>query len=387
MTMANPSDAAFRQALDRVSTQYKVTAAVKVPVKERKSFWTKVHTLAASIRHMEVGYYVRYNKGERVLVNMGKSWANPEFYLGTVTRVAADMTSVVLDDTGSVQSFRPTKSGVGIIGRARGNLKGTGEIELSLIPDILDEASPWYGRSYGNSEDSPFFVERPIAMDTDVPDLTDDAEDPTFRPTDEEQEASKNLTKAKNKKAKEEETEVPDEDEASTEEEDPDAEMEEDDPEADTETEEDPEAEVDPEEDPDAEDETTEDEDSAEPESEEDPDAPARMTDEELEEEGDDLDGPPKDDEIECPRCGANNADDSRWCKRCGERLIVDDGETETSGARQGRTGRYQEELGMAIAVIASLQSSMKKLPEDKRAFVLKELSETMTKLSPLVPQ
>ncbi|WYW02733.1 hypothetical protein Peetri_00145 [Pseudomonas phage vB_PpuM-Peetri] len=381
MTLANPTDAAFRQALDRVSTQYKVVAAVKVPVKQRKDFWTKVHTLAASIRNMEVGYYIRYNKGERVLVNMGKSWANPEFYLGTVSRVAADLTSVVMDDTGSVQSFRPTKSGVGIVGRARGNLKGTGEIELALIPDILDEASPWYGRAYGNSEDSPFFVERPIKMDTDVPDLTDDADDPTFRPTDEEQEASKNLTKAKDKQAKKDEVEVPDEDEASTEE-DPESEMEEDDPESDTETD-DTDADADAEEEDAPEEDEAADSDSDTEEEE----PPEEMTDEEIEEEGDDLDGPPAEDEVECDRCGENNPEDARWCKRCGYKLIEDEGETETSGARQGRTGRYQEELGMAIAVIASLQSGMKKLPEDKRAFVLKELSDTMTKLSPLIPR
>lgn len=100
----------------------------------------------------ETASTINYNKDELVLINEGKSWNNPVFKVGRVTRVGDNVCGCYPD--GNKFSFKPTKSGVGIVGRWRGDFTDT--IEYSMLKDGLEESSPFYGKPFGSGE-NPFF--------------------------------------------------------------------------------------------------------------------------------------------------------------------------------------------------------------------------------------
>ncbi|QJT70887.1 hypothetical protein GR7B_00089 [Vibrio phage vB_VcorM_GR7B] len=96
---------------------------------------------------------IRYNKGEKVLVNKGPSWGNPQFHAGEITRVGK---KVSVSINGETETFAPTNSGIGIIGRWNGDVSTDG-VKQEDVHMYLDASCQYYGTPFGKHNDSPFF--------------------------------------------------------------------------------------------------------------------------------------------------------------------------------------------------------------------------------------
>lgn len=109
-----------------------------------------------TLRMFEEAKVVRYNKGERVIVNLGNSWSNPEFYSGSVDFQKGTSSTYVALDTGERRSFLSNDSGVGIVGRMASPDINKDVIPRERMSELLDQNSAWYGKNFGSKGESPF---------------------------------------------------------------------------------------------------------------------------------------------------------------------------------------------------------------------------------------
>ncbi|QJT71063.1 hypothetical protein GR11A_00025 [Vibrio phage vB_VcorM_GR11A] len=155
----------YQELFDSILKKYGVTSPNQLPESKKIQFFNEVDKSwntdkepgedgPTTATTEETAGNVRYNKGEKVLVNKGKSWKKPSFVVGEVTRVGDKVALKYAD--GKTESFKPTKSGIGIIGRWSGPMEDN-VVPITAVHEYLDASCDYYGIPFGEKNDNPFF--------------------------------------------------------------------------------------------------------------------------------------------------------------------------------------------------------------------------------------